>query len=76
MRLFVKKLTGQIIELQVDQSDTIEAVKDSFTRRDGTPQDQQRLIFDGKQLEDGRTLVEYGIGEDAEILMVLRLRGD
>jgi len=51
MRLFVKKLTGEIIELQVDQADSIEAVKDHFTRRDGTPQEQQRLIFEGKQLK-------------------------
>jgi len=72
----VKKLTGEIIELQVDQADSIEAVKDHFTRRDGTPQEQQRLIFEGKQLEDGRKLTDYGIAEDAEILMVLRLRGD
>jgi ubiquitin len=76
MRLFVKKLTEEIIELQVDQADTIEAVKDAIARRDGTPQDQQRLIFQGKQLEDGRRLTDYGIAEDAEILIVLRLRGD
>ena len=73
MQLFVKTMTGKTVSIEVEADESIEDVKAKIQEKEGIPPEQQRLIFGGQQVDDSKTLGDYGVGDDDTFHLVLRL---
>ena len=75
MQIFVRTLGGNNITLEVKSTDTVLNVKQMIQDREGFDPVEQRLVYGGKSLEDGRTLAEYDIRKESTLFLLLRVRG-
>lgn len=75
VQIFVKDLKGKTYTFDIEEDDNVLEIRNQFSKKAEIPVEQIRLFFNGKQLEDGRTLREYKIGKESIVMSVLRLRG-
>lgn len=68
----IKPLQGTSFAINGETSDTVEVLKARIQDKDGSPSDRQRLIFAGKQMQDGMTLADHGVQRGSTIHMVMR----
>lgn len=72
MQIFVKDMTGEIIPLVVESSDTIADVKEKMLDINGIPVQDQVLFYGGELTNDLSTLADYDIEENSTLVYFIR----
>ena len=75
MQIFVKKLVGKTITIDVTAEDSIQTLKQKIYDKEGVPIKEQQLIYAGKYLDDDKTLIDYNIQRESTLHLVYRLPG-
>ncbi|CAG98594.1 NEDD8 family protein RUB1 [Kluyveromyces lactis] len=75
MQLKVKTLTGKEISVDVQSSETVYHIKELLEEKEGIPPSQQKLIFQGKQIDDNATIGSADLQDGSLLHLVLTLRG-
>ncbi|SCU90164.1 LADA_0F02256g1_1 [Lachancea dasiensis] len=75
MKLTVKTLTGKEVDVVVDSTDKVYRIKEYLEEKEGIPPSQQRLIFQGKQIDDEMTISSANLSTGMQLHLVLTLRG-
>ncbi|KAM3207475.1 hypothetical protein ACQJBY_062617 [Aegilops geniculata] len=75
MEIFVQVPSGRTLSVMVERSDTVGSVMEKVREKEGVPLDRHRVVYAGKQLEDGRTLAEYNVMKESTLCVILRLGG-
>ena len=74
MQIYIKTLTGRTVSLIVEEGETIKTVKVKLRDKDGVPVEEQRLVYNNQELEDSKTLQQYGIMREATLHVVINPR--
>lgn len=75
MHIFVKTLTGKTCSVKVENNSNIENINSEIETLMGVPSIEQKLVFNGKRLEAGKSLNDYEISENSNIYLVIELEG-
>ncbi|ODV59853.1 NEDD8 family protein RUB1 [Ascoidea rubescens DSM 1968] len=75
MLITVKTLTGKEIKIRVEPTESVVTVKEYIEEKEGISPSQQRLIYEGRKLDDNKSLEECNVREGACLHLVLTLRG-
>ena len=74
--IYAQTLTGKTYEIRLPHSlSSIEQLKEAIEDREGLPPDQQRLMYAGRQLQEGRSLADYGITDQSTVQVVMSMKG-
>ena len=70
-QIFIKNMAGDVKTYEVEDTDTVAQLKQKIHDKDGVPPTQQRLVFNGKELDDDKSMADYQMEEHSTVHLVL-----